>query len=302
MMATATLPNRGDVRRTFLFEGLAIRGVWVQLDCSWRRILAQREYPGLVAKTLGQALAACAMLTSTVKVDGRISLELRGNKGLRFLAAECSSDCAIRGIGHWEAPLQGADLHDWTGGGLLVVSIIEKARSEPYQGIVSLESGSLASALGHYFENSEQLPTRFFLAADHNRAAGLMLQKLPVSRQDPDAIVDPDAWNRISLLAATTSDRELLDLAPGSLVTRLFPEERIRLFPESEVFFQCRCSRARVAATLRLLGEAEVRSILRDIGWVGVTCEYCGEHYRFDSVDALLVFHQTATDIPATTQ
>ena len=53
--------------------------------------------------------------------------------------------------------------------------------------LVGLEADSLAEAFEGYFRQSEQLPTRILLAVDDQRAAGLMLQKLPGDSGDADA-------------------------------------------------------------------------------------------------------------------
>lgn len=277
----------------------------MQLNKSWQEIRGQHDYPPSIANTLGQALAATTMLTATVKVQGRIILELRGNKGLKFLSAECTSNCDIRGIGRWDAPLVETDLHSLTDGGQLVISIVQDAQPKPYQGIVSLESGSLAGALAHYFGNSEQLATSFWLAADERRATGLMLQKLPEAEPSVDEFSgddlcaqDADGWNRISLLAKTLTSEELLQLSPQQLLTRLFHDERVRVFPETDVAYRCSCSRQRVGTMLRLLGAAEVRSVIADNGLVDVTCEFCGHQYIFDPIDALALFHAEAGENP----
>jgi len=41
---------------------------------------------------------------------------------------------------------------------------------------------------------------------------------------------------------------------------------------------------------LRMLGHAEVRSILDERETVDVTCEFCNRAYRYDSVDAEQLF------------
>jgi molecular chaperone Hsp33 len=44
---------------------------------------------------------------------------------------------------------------------------------------------------------------------------------------------------------------------------------------------------------LRMLGYAEVRSILEERDTVEVTCEFCNRAYRYDSVDAEQLFAAT---------
>jgi molecular chaperone Hsp33 len=74
------------------------------------------------------------------------------------------------------------------------------------------------------------------------------------------------------------------------LISRLFPEDDIRLFAAQPVSFHCGCSRERTSTLLRGLGRDEVREILMEQGAVTITCEFCGMPYIFDSVDSESVF------------
>jgi molecular chaperone Hsp33 len=51
------------------------------------------------------------------------------------------------------------------------------------------------------------------------------------------------------------------------------------------VFFQCSCSRERVAGILQALGAEEVHALLHERGDVEVRCEFCNRAWRFDAVD-----------------
>ena len=147
----------------------------------------------------------------------------------------------------------------------------------------------MAKALEHYFAQSEQLETRLWLAADREQAAGMLLQKLPDS---PTA--DADAWDRAVHLGTTLTRLELLSLPVPEILRRLYHEEDIRLFARQPMSFRCSCSRARVEAVLRMLGQDEVESILNERGNVDVDCEFCGAHYEFDVVDAAQLFASSA--------
>ena len=74
------------------------------------------------------------------------------------------------------------------------------------------------------------------------------------------------------------------------LLRRLFPEDDIRLFEGAPVFFQCTCSRERVAGILQALGGAEVNALLAERGDVEVRCEFCNRAWRFDAVDVAGLF------------
>ena len=103
-----------------------------------------------------------------------------------------------------------------------------------------------------------------------------------------------DAWRRIGLLAATVSPKELFDLPCRELLQRLFPEDDIRLFEGTPVFFQCTCSRERVAGILQALGGDEIEALLAERGDVEVRCEFCNRAWRFDAVDVAGLFSSGA--------
>jgi molecular chaperone Hsp33 len=179
---------------------------------------------------------------------------------------------------------------------------VRTAQRTPYQGVVPLEGTDIAAAIESYMLRSEQLATRLWLAADQDSAVGILLQKLPesggksaagVAASDPEATArarDED-WQRLCILAETLTREELLETSTGDLVNRLFWEEDLRMFDPQTVTFRCTCSRSKVAEMLVMLGEAELDSMLSERDSVDVHCDYCGQHYRFDAVDARALFH-----------
>jgi molecular chaperone Hsp33 len=164
----------------------------------------------------------------------------------------------------------------------------ESPRGERYQGIVAVDKDSLAAVVESYFNQSEQLPSRVWLAADARVAAGLLLQRLPGDSGDEED------WRRVCILADTLQQRELLDVAPEALLRRLFHEEDLRLYEPEPVAFRCSCSRERIEDTLRALGREEVEAILEERGSVEADCEFCNAHYRFDAVDVAGLFAEGA--------
>jgi molecular chaperone Hsp33 len=272
----------------FVFERFAVRGQIVHLDAVWRTVLARREYPPAIRGVLGEAMAAAALLSSTIKYEGELSLQLQGKGGLRLLLVQCTSEGTLRGLARWEGSGEQQTLYELCGGGVLAINIDPGHGEERYQGIVELTGSNMAAALEHYFSQSEQLSTRLLLTSSQDTAAGLLLQRLP------GELGDPDAWTRMQTLAGTLSGAELRNLAAPDIVHRLFHEEDVRLFGAQELGFRCTCSRERTAGMLRSLGYQEVRAILdeqRDR--VDVSCEFCGMRYVFDSVDIEALFSST---------
>jgi molecular chaperone Hsp33 len=275
-----------------MFEHAAVRGEIVHLEASWKAVLDRRNYPPALRTVLGELMAAAALLSATLKFSGSLIMQIQGGGPVKLLVVECGADMTMRAMAHWNGDLaEGATLPELVGEGRFVITIDPKKGVQTYQGIVDLEGGSVAAVLENYMQRSEQLDTRIRLAADSHGAAGMLLQKMP---DGPEA--DTDAWNRAVLLGATVKSRELLDLPAREIIHRLFHEEDIRLFDSTPVHFGCTCSRERVANTLRMLGHDEIRSLLDEIGYIEVDCEFCNHHYVFDAVDAEQVFASDVID------
>lgn len=293
-----------DSLHRFVFEDAGIRGNLVHLDASWRAVLDTHPYPQSVREPLGEALALVSLLAATVKLTGSLILQAQGAGPIRTLVAQATSARTLRGVARWagKVPLDGG-LRGRFGEGRLVLTI-ERGTGEPYQGIVPLVGANLAEAVERYFNDSEQLPTRLWVSARGERAAGLLLQRLPVDgRIGAPGWEDSDDWRRVGLLADTLSAQELEGLPCEDLLRRLFHEDRIRLFDSEPLAFRCGCSRTRIEDMLRTLGETETMSIVAEQGAVEVTCEFCNRRYRLDAVDAGQLFAETTRhDPPAARQ
>lgn len=284
-----------DSLHRFVLQNAGIRGNLVHLDASWRAVLDTHPYPQAVREPLGEALALVTLLAATVKFSGSLILQVQGSGPIRTLVAQATSARTLRGIARWEGEVPGdAGLAGRFGAGHLVLTI-ERGVQGPYQGIVPLTGASLAKAVEHYFADSEQLPSRFWVSARGGRAAGLLLQRLPTEAtwgRGYDVALDD--WRRVGLLAGTLTRDELEGFSCEDLLRRLFPEDEIRLFDTEPLAFRCGCSRSRIEDMLRALGETEVNSIVAAQGAVEVTCEFCNRRYRLDAVDASQLFHESS--------
>lgn len=301
-----TLADRDQLTR-FLIEGAGVRGVRVHLQDTWQQIRTRaasinEDIPAAATELLGEAAAAAALFTGHAKVDGRLSVQLRGHGALRTLFAECTAAGTLRGIAQLaEEGTVSRDLRELGPDAMLAITIENPSRDgrEPmrYQGLVALEADSLAGVFEDYFRRSEQLPTRLLLAADDTAAAGLMLQKLPGDAGDDDG------WSRAGALFDTLAPRELLDWTDEQLVTRLFHEDGVQMLGTKPLAFACSCSRERVEAMLTSLGQEEAHAALAD-GEAVVRCEFCGQSYRFspDQIAGLFVPLSDLQPAPERTQ
>jgi molecular chaperone Hsp33 len=299
----------------FMCDGAPVRGEIVSIGSAWEAVLERRNDPPAVRKILGDFVGAATLLTASLKFDGTLIIQAQSKGPIQLLVVECKSDLSIRAtvklsVNASEISPQAslADLLDVSESGRLVITLDPANREPgqaPYQGIVALQEhrgtiikpvDSAAEAIALYMQNSEQLDTRIWLSSNDSHVGGLLLQRLPDSgghaHLDPQAAAE--GWSRIQTLGETITSEELLTLSPDTILRRLFLEESeengVRSFPPRPISFACRCSRTKVADVLRMLGEAEVKSILAEQGIVETICDYCAKPYRFDPVDCQQVF------------
>jgi molecular chaperone Hsp33 len=296
---------RDEVRR-FIVENRPVRGHWVRLEGAWRELRAHRDYPQPVRDLLGQAVAASVLLAATLKFRGRLTLQLQGNGAVSLLVAQCTHDYRLRAVARFDeeavAALSGNGASEAAGNasgavfrklvgseGRIAVTIEADERNVRYQGIVPLSGDSLAGSLEAYFARSEQLPTRVLLAADEERGAGVLVQKLPEDSAADESQMR-EVWEEAERGIERLSPGDLLQYPVEELLGRGFAAQDMRLFRGAPVQFECRCSQGRVTGLLRALGPEEVRDVLREQGSVTVTCEFCHRPYRFDEGDVEALF------------
>lgn len=263
----------------FLFEEADIRGQTVHLDRSFRDITEIHQYAPGVNQLLGEFLAAVTLLSSTLKFDGKLILQARSQGQVPLLMAECDRDYHLRAIARGAEQATARHFDQLLGSGQLVLTI-DPDQGQRYQGIAPLDGESLAASLDAYFQQSEQLQTRFWLAANQHVASGMLLQQLP-AQVTADQAVREQQWQHACTLAQTITERELLDLQAEQLLHRLFHQEPLRVFDPAPVEFSCDCSRERTFNALRTLGPNEVEDMLQDLGTIIMDCEFCNQQYQF---------------------
>jgi len=285
------IKNESYVQR-FLFEELDIRGAVVQLNDTWRAILRGRHYDSTVRDVLGQLAAVASIMTGNLKQAGRLTFQLQGHGPLSLLVVDCTEALNLRGYAKADTVSANAPLTELIGDGRLLMTLDVADQQQPYQSYVPVEGDSIAAVFEHYLALSEQQPATLILAANGDCAAGLFLQKLP----DAD-LRDPDGWARITQLAHTLRDEELLGLDSVELLTRLFHDEQVRVFEPREVIHRCPTDPGKIDTMLRSLGRAEVESILAEHGVVEIHDDLSNHTYRYDAEAVRALFD---TDTPPT--
>lgn len=282
--------DKKDQLHRFTLDNATVRGELVQLSDSYETVLDKHDYPEPVQRLLGEFMAAAALLSATLKFNGILSLQAKSEGPISMLMAECRNQSTLRGIAAYDESLSPES--ETLGDGQLAITI-EPDKGQSYQGIVEIKDHDLSAALTAYFLQSEQLPTRFWLATDSNpaRAAGLLVQVLPESEHESQLTSGSEDWSRIEILSDTVKQEELTEVDPETLLFRLYHEEGVRLYPPSDLEFGCSCSRERGANSLLSIGRAETEAALAESGdEIKVDCHFCRARYVFTKQDITELF------------
>jgi molecular chaperone Hsp33 len=280
----------------FYLPRLPVRGRFVRLGPLANTLLSRHDHPPAVRGLLGQALALAAGLATALKFSGSFSVQVKGDGAVPMLLADCTDTGALRGYARVDqekllhlGPDEEPTARTLLGNGYLAFTVVQDAGREPQQGIVALEGKTLADMAEHYFDASEQLPCKIYLAAGATengwRASALILERIAgAGGVDPELseAAQHEAWRTAGILADTITPAELLDdgLQPERVLFRLFHGEGVAADRPRALAFGCRCSRARLSSILEGFPKDDLDHMTVG-GDIVMTCEFCNFDFHF---------------------
>lgn len=280
-----------DLLHRYLFDKHHVRGELVQVNESFNAMLENHNYPEVVKKVLGELLSATCLLTATLKFEGDISVQLQGDGPLQYAVVNGNHEQKMRAVARFNDQVQGETIQDLFGKGYMVITI-SPLGGEKYQGVAPLDHPTLAQCIEHYFETSEQLSTRVWLATSlteqDNKAAGMLLQVLPVEDK-----AEQD-FQHLEALTATIKDEEMLDLPAEQVLVRLYHEDNPQLFAPQPVCYECGCSREKTADAILKLSHEDANALIEERGNIEIICQFCLTQYLFDAVDVDALFNNAS--------
>jgi len=312
-------PAGDDAVLPFAVEGLDVRGRAVSLGPLLNRLLDRHDYPSSVCRLLAEAIALTALLGTSLKFEGRFTLQSQTDGAVSMLVVDFSSPDAIRAYARFDEDAvealeksSQARPEQLLGKGHLAMTIDQGANMQRYQGLVELDGITFEEVARQYFARSEQIPTEIRLAAGELfirqegepakrtwTAGGILVQFLPDAPErmrqpdlhpgdspesaEPVEIEEDDAWLEAKSIVGTVRDDELTDpeIPVERLLFRLFHERGARLYEPQKVADICRCSRDKVAGVLAGFSAEERQEMTVD-NEIVVTCEFCSTKYVFE--------------------
>ena len=291
--SAATRPA-DDLVAAFQIEHQPARGRIVRLGPVVDDILKRHRYPDPVAELLGETCALAALVGASLKFEGRLIVQAQGDGPVAYVVADYDTSGGLRGYCSFDAKRVAQASTGFVrpgaksllGDGVFIMTLDPTDAGERYQGVTPIEGETLALCAEIYFAQSEQTPTRVRLAVGelqdaggHSwRAGGMILQNIAGDDARGDT---SDAWDRAQALFETLGEDELIDpqVAPETLLYRLFHEDGVRMFAPRPLRAYCRCSDERVLTMLRALPEKDLAEMIEPDGAIHVTCEYCSRTY-----------------------
>jgi len=270
----------------FLFKDLNIRGQHLKINQAWQELIKDRGYPCVLKKLLGELTILSIMLANGMKHTGKITLQVQGQGPVNLLVVEVTHELKLRGVAKTNQKItQQITADQLLGNGKILVTLENTQTDTLFQSYVERTESSLIESFENFFSQSEQLPTKLWIASDELSLSGVMIQKLPDSNS-----IDPDGWNRITSLTTTITNEELCNLEPKELLHRLFHEEVLEIFESLKIEYHCPQDKKKIENMILALGEEEAKKILEEQGEIVIHNDICNFHLRFTKEDITRIF------------
>ena len=247
----------------------------------------------VVSAALGRMLTASQLMASTLKsASDTITLRIKADGPIGLITVACDGRGHCKGYVEnnvVEIPLRRDEKLDvgsavGRNGQLYVVKDI--GMKEPYVGSIPLESGEIAEDITAYYAYSEQIPTVCALGVLVNPdlsikcAGGYLLQLLPGATEEEISLVENNIKNIPSITNFFESGHDVYDII-NTVMDGFNPS----ILDETDVKYQCDCSRERVKKALISIGIKDLEMLRDEEDQIEMGCQYCDAKYYFTKKD-----------------
>lgn len=273
-----------DKLQKFLIDDLHIRGEYVRLSECLKEIDSKHHYPSIIRNYLNELSIATVLLTALVKIRGTITLQLNVNASIKWMVCKCNQDLEFRSLAKWDEEALAQDFEQDLKTATLTVTILRDNTTQPYQAIVPLNNLSITDAIETYFAQSEQLDTKIRIEQTDGVYTAILLQKLPEEN------FDDSLWAE-AIMGLLSCDNEFIcSNSTTQVLTTMFSENNVIAYPQHEVKFKCTCSIEKMEDAIKLMGRDDALDLIKTHEVIEVNCEYCNNHYSFNSGDVDRIF------------
>ncbi len=253
---------------------------------------------------LGRSMVGAILLAARLKDEQAIAIQIKCDGPLKMAFAQATYEGGVRAyVAEPQLPMSvnrgNLFIAPHVGQGTLSVSTYLQSASQPQVSQVLLQTGEIIEDIAHYIRTSLQLPclinSSILLGSEGivTSAAGLMVEMMPGHSEEHIARVEScfKAMGPLSeMMGDDVSAEDILKLffvgVPGKIWQHPHP-----------IHVSCSCSRAKVVASIQLLGADEIKDMIQKDEAVEVKCEMCGRKYLIhkqelkDAYQSLIKLH-----------
>jgi len=297
------LASRRDRLYNFLLDGGTIRGCLVNATRMVNEMRWNHELGILETLVLGHAYLGATLMSSNLKGNDRLGLQIDCSGPIRGLSVEANAFGEVRGYLKQvpipiDAPLESFDLSPFYGAGFLSVTRYLEDAKQPFTGKVMLEHGRLAKDLAVYHLQSEQVPTAFSLSVHFDQegeaqgAGGLMLQAMPGADDKVLSRIEEKVQS-LDSIGKVVNDPEF----PGQWIEDHFKVFNPQLLEDRGVEFMCHCNPKRITQMLAMLKIEDLDEMAENGPFpIEIRCHYCNTVYDFTKNEITAIRNMRQSD------
>lgn len=306
-------PTDGILRG--LIEGGRARVVVATATDAVREMVDRHRMLGVPAVALGRGALAGLLLATLTKNEEQVTLQVLGNGALGGVTVDARSSGRVRGFVKrpeavtWLPELAGTArmaIGEAIGKQGVVTVTRDLGMAQNFCGQIALHSGEVDEEVERYLNASEQIDS--LLRCDTlvdgegkvTAAAGLLVQTLPQAHGAEILEFLRETLAR-PLFSAVLRDALAQDtFAPEAIARAALGQtaDRMQVLDLREVSFFCPCTRQRAESTLEMLRPEDLQEMILDTNEAEVTCNFCGNQYRFSEVELEQIRRRKNQDRP----
>lgn len=257
--------------------------------------LIHDTYPTATA-ALGRVITGALLLSSSLKVNQRLTLQISGSGPLKEIVTEVDWLQRVRGyvrrphiyLGLKDGKL---DVGRAIGKGFLNV-IKDLGLTQSYRGTVPLQTGEIATDLAYYLTKSEQIPSAVSIGVyvDTDNAVkasgGFMVQVLPGAQETTIAFIENRLRGLPPVSAMILNEMSLEEMLGDAIHLPIY------FFDKKEIHYHCPCTKERVIDAIAALGAKEIGDMINKGEKLDIQCEFCKKDYVISQDELRSMFEE----------
>lgn len=238
---------------------------------------------------MGRTITITAMMGALLKDDQSLTVKVEGGGPIGAIMADGNAKGEVRG--YVVNPHVDFDLNEkgkldvaravGKNGALSIVK--DLGLKDYFTGQVPIVSGEISEDFTYYFAHSEQIPSAVgagvLVNPDHSvlAAGGFIVQVMPGADEDLIAELEEQIQNFEPISSLIQKG-----YTPEQILSKLFPDEEVKIHESMPIEFKCKCSKERLGLAIKGLGNEEIDSMISEEHGAEATCHFCNEVYHFN--------------------